>query len=48
MIIGGLHVVTNPGFAKRLNDLADSARIASAPHQFDALFALALVEWPPA
>jgi len=48
MIIGGLHVVTNPGFTQSFNDLADCARIATAPDQFDALFALALVERSPA
>src|SRR5260370_5566148 len=44
MIVGGLHVVTNARVAQNVDDFADSAGIAAAPDQLDALFALALVE----
>ena len=44
MIIGGLHVVSNAGPAENRNHLADGPRIAAAPNQLDALFALPLVE----
>jgi hypothetical protein len=48
MIVRGLHVMPNPGFAQSLNDLANRARVAASPDQLDALFALALVEWSSA
>jgi hypothetical protein len=46
MIIGGLHVVSDRGSAKNLNHLADGPRIAAAPDQLDALFALPFIERP--
>ena len=48
MIIRGLHVMPNPSFPQSMNDLANSSRVAAAPDQLDALFALPLVEWSSA
>src|SRR6266436_3604395 len=47
MIIGGLHVMTNPGFSQSMDDLADGRWIAAAPDQLDALLALALIKGSP-
>jgi hypothetical protein len=48
MVIGGLHVMTNPGFPQSMDDLADGRWIAAAPDQLDALLALALIKGSPA